>query len=177
MCLHRQDSPSGFRADELDVVRRLVPHIGEGLRRALLLQAHSGPGGATAGPGVLLLDEDLSVSSMNPQAEHWLAELHDGPLPVSGLPIPVYAAARAGFRSTGPDVPPSSTIRLRTARGEWLTLHASPMRGPNGAGTSVVLEAAPPLQLASLFLDAHGLTAAQSRVAALVLQGRSTGRS
>ena len=174
MCLHRQDSPSGFTTDEVHLVRRLVPHIGEGLRRALLLHARSGPGAATAGLGVVLLDEDLSVSSMNPQAEHWLAELHDRGSPAMGLPVPVYVAARAAFGSTGPVASASSTIRLRTARGDWITLHASPMSGPSGAGTSIVLEPAPPLQLASLFLDAHGLTAAQSRVAALVLQGRST---
>jgi DNA-binding CsgD family transcriptional regulator len=48
------------------------------------------------------------------------------------------------------------------------------MSGPDGMQTSVVLEPAAPLQLASLFLDAHGLTPAQTRVAALVLQGRST---
>jgi DNA-binding CsgD family transcriptional regulator len=38
----------------------------------------------------------------------------------------------------------------------------------------VVVESARPVQMASLYLDAHGLTPAQSRVAALVLQGRST---
>jgi DNA-binding CsgD family transcriptional regulator len=68
----------------------------------------------------------------------------------------------------------NTTIRLRTARGDWVTLYASPMSGPEGARTSLVLEPAAPLHLASLFLDAHGLTPAQSRVAALVLQGRST---
>ena len=128
-----------------------------------------------------MLDEDLSVTSIYPQAEHWLAELHDRGSPAMGLPVPVYVAARAAFGSTGPGASASSTgasasstIRLRTARGEWISLYASPMSGPSGAGTSVVLEPAPPLQLASLFLDAHGLTAAQSRVAAFVLQGRST---
>jgi DNA-binding CsgD family transcriptional regulator len=40
--------------------------------------------------------------------------------------------------------------------------------------TILVLERARPLQMASLFLDAHGLTPAQHRVATLVLQGLST---
>ena len=175
MCLHREDSPAGFTPEELELVERLAPHIGEGLRRALLLHASAGAGVAGAGPGVVLLEEDLSVSSMNPQAERWLADLSgDGSSPRAELPLPVYAAARAVLRPAGPDAASSATIRLRTARGDWVTLYASPMSGPNGPQTSVVLEPAAPLQLASLFLDAHGLTPAQTRVAALVLQGRST---
>ena len=176
MCLHRQSSPAGFTPDELELVRRLAPHIGEGLRRALLFHMQAGAGAAAAGPGVVLLDESLTVRSMNPQAERWLAELDGGgPSPATELPLPVYAAARAVLGPARPaTVPSSATIRLRTARGDWITVHASPMSGPDGPQTSVVLEPAAPLQLASLFLDAHGLTPAQTRVAALVLQGRST---
>ncbi|HJR24260.1 MAG TPA: helix-turn-helix transcriptional regulator, partial [Acidimicrobiales bacterium] len=58
--------------------------------------------------------------------------------------------------------------------GQWLTLHASRLRGPTGGHTAVVLEAARPADVASLYLDALGLTPAQARVASLVLQGRST---
>lgn len=175
MCLHRQDVQAGFTPEEVNLVRRLVPHIGEGLRRALLVDARTRPGAAGEGPGVLLLDEDLSVSSMNPEAERWLAELGAGQTPLGAdLPPPVYAAARAALGPTSSNGGPSPTIRLRTQRGEWVTLYASSMYGPNGGHTSVVLESARPLQLASLLLDAHGLTPAQSRVAALVLQGRST---
>jgi len=65
-------------------------------------------------------------------------------------------------------------VRLRTARGDWVTLYASSLNSPDGAQTSLVLEPARPMQVAFLLLDAHGLTPAQSRVAALVLQGRST---
>ena len=180
MCLHRQDAPAGFTPHELELVRRLAPHIAEGLRRALLLHMPAGVTTTAAGPGVVLLDEDLSVRAMNLQAERWLAELDEGgPSPAAELPLPVYAAARALRSATGPDgragvVGPNPTIRLRTAEGEWITLYVSPMTGPDGTLTSVVLEPAAPRQLASLFLDAHGLTTAQTRVAALVLQGRST---
>lgn len=189
MCLHRQDSPAGFTPDELALVRRLAPHIAEGLRRALLLDMQGGATAAAAGPGVIVLNDDLSVRAMNPQAERWLAELHEGGRsPTAELPLPVYAAARALVRATERDAgargtdadganavgASSATIRLRTARQEWVTLYASPMSGPDGPQTSVVLEPSAPLQLASLFLDAQGLTPAQTRVAALVLQGRST---
>ncbi len=172
MCLHRQDSLSGFTADELALVRRLAPHIAEGLRRALLLSSMSMVDPTAAGPGVLMLDDDLSVTSMNEQAERWLAELGDpGAGPGDELPVPVYVAASAARRSAQA---PSSVIRLRTSGGTWLTVYASPMHGSGGSSTTLVLEPARPLQVASLFLDAHGLTPAQTRVASLVLRGRST---
>jgi hypothetical protein len=34
---HRTDTPSGFTSDEVARVRRLAPHIAEGLRRPLLV--------------------------------------------------------------------------------------------------------------------------------------------
>lgn len=165
MCLHRQDSPSGFSAEDLTLVRRVAPHIGEGLRRALLVHSDAAPGGPAAAPGVIVLNQDLSVSSMNAQAEHWLAELRGGAVDDAHMPFAVAAAARAAQ---------GSSVRLQTARGEWLTLYASPMSGPDGPQTSLVLEPARPVQVAFLLLEAHGLTPAQSRVAALVLRGRST---
>jgi DNA-binding CsgD family transcriptional regulator len=174
MCLHRQDAPSGFTVEEVTLVRRLAPHIGEGLRRALLVHTETGPSATARAPGVILLNEDLSISSMNPQAQGWLAELgvdavYDG----AALPVPVVAAARAALVS-GPNVASSSSVRLRTARGDWVALYASSMNGPNGPQTTLVLESARPVQVASLLLDAHGLTPAQARVAELVLRGRST---
>ena len=66
MCLHREDSPSGFTPGELALVRRLTPHIGEGLRRALVAHRHGGGAVPGGGPGVVVHNEDLSVSSMNP---------------------------------------------------------------------------------------------------------------
>jgi DNA-binding CsgD family transcriptional regulator len=65
-------------------------------------------------------------------------------------------------------------VRLRTGRGEWLTLRASHLYGQSGRQTAVVLEPATSYEMSSLVLDAHGLTPAQERVASLVLRGHST---
>lgn len=48
------------------------------------------------------------------------------------------------------------------------------MKGPYGPQTSLVFEPARPVQVASLLLEAHGLTPAQCCVGSLVLRGRST---
>jgi DNA-binding CsgD family transcriptional regulator len=176
MCLHRLDALSGFTSEEIALVRRLVPHLAEGLRRAIVAAAVTSPQPGVRGPGVIVLNEDLSVSSMNTQAEQWMADLRDPrwmDLGCGSLPTAIYVAAR---RATYPDpaVDATAVTRVRTGGGDWLSIHASRLGGPAGQQTAVVVESAQPVQMASLYLDAHGLTPAQSRVAALVLQGRST---
>ncbi|HEX3393886.1 MAG TPA: LuxR C-terminal-related transcriptional regulator, partial [Acidimicrobiales bacterium] len=133
----------------------------------------SGPGG----PGILVLDGDLGVVSVNPAAERWLADVTDADWSrTTELPVAVYAAVArlAHLEADHQSAPDAPSIRLRTGSGRWLALHASRLYGPGVGHTAVVLEAASPTQLASMFLDAHGLTPAQARVAGLVLQGRST---
>ncbi|MGI9080618.1 MAG: helix-turn-helix transcriptional regulator [Acidimicrobiales bacterium] len=133
----------------------------------------SGPGG----PGILVLDGDLAVLSVNPAAERWLADITDADWAgTAELPVAVYAAVArlAQLEADHQSAPDAPSIRLCTGSGQWLALHASRLYGPGGGHTAVVLEAASPTQLASMFLDAHGLTPAQARVAGLVLQSRST---
>jgi DNA-binding CsgD family transcriptional regulator len=175
LCLHRLDGSTGFTSQEIALIRRLIPHLAEGLRRAIVAAAITSPQPGVRGPGVIVLDEDLSISSMNVEAEQWMADLRDPRWmdPGAGsLPAAIHVAAT---RVTYPDpgVDAALVTRVRTGSGEWLSIHASRL-GPAGRQTAVVVESARPTQMASLYLDAHGLTPAQSRVAALVLQGRST---
>ncbi|MBV9412575.1 MAG: GAF domain-containing protein [Acidimicrobiia bacterium] len=169
MCLHREDAPSGFTEREVALVRRLVPVLADGLRRTVLAQAALSSD-AGDGPGVVVLDENLTILSLTPAAERWLAVI-DGPMwpPERRLPAAVVAAA-GRITSAG-----EAAGRVRTGSGRWINIHASRLEGPGAAAhTAVVLEPASPEQLTSLFLDAHGLTPAQTRVAALVLRGYST---
>jgi DNA-binding CsgD family transcriptional regulator len=173
MCLHRADTPAGFIDRDVDLVRRLVPQLADGLRRSVLAQAAEHDAGHD-GPGILVLDEHLSVVSMNPAAEKWLDEFEGPPWSAEGrLPVAV-AAAAARLHKQGEDTGSTPPGRVRTARGQWLTVHASRLDGPDGPQTAIVLEPASPATLTSLLLDAHGLTPAQTRVAALVLRGYST---
>jgi DNA-binding CsgD family transcriptional regulator len=176
LCLHREDGAGRFSDAEVAIVRRLAPHMAEGLRRALVAggRAPSPPG--TRGPGLVILDDDLAVTSINDEAEQWMEELLDPAwmdLGTGSLPAAVFAAAVALDRVDEPAATAPHTIRLRASNGQWLTVHASRLRGAGGH-TAVVLEAARPADVASLYLDALGLTPAQTRVASLVLQGRST---
>lgn len=176
MCLHRAAAASGFDEHDIALVRHLAPHLAEGLRRAQLLPS---PTTAPASPstGIIVLDRELQMVLINPAAERWLAEIPDADWPTSAeLPLAVYAAARRVQHPDDTDTTggPPPQLRVRTRTGQWVRIHASRLHGADSPTIAVVLDAAAPAHLASLLLATHGLTPAQERVAALVLQGRST---
>ena len=179
ICLHREDAEHGFDDREVDVIRRIAPHVAEGLRRAVTLAPlrESADGAGPAGaPGIILLDQDLALMTMSPEAAQWLAEIDEADWPGSSeLPMAVYAAAARLARLAQGAAPPqlADMIRLRSRAGQWLSLHASRLGGP-AAQIGVVIEPTPAAQLSSLLLSAYGLTGAQSRVVALVIRGHST---
>ncbi|TDO47948.1 DNA-binding NarL/FixJ family response regulator [Kribbella sp. VKM Ac-2527] len=167
ICLHREDAEFGFSDRELRLVRRVAPHLAEGLRRSLL-------GGTTAstdvGPGVVVLDTGLDVVSISTEAEYWLAQLD--PERRTELPVAVRAAA-AQLRRVH-ELSAAPVLKVRTPAGQWLAVHASTLRGADGEQIAVVVEPATAKQLGSFLLDVHGLTPAQQRVTELLLQGCST---
>jgi DNA-binding CsgD family transcriptional regulator len=175
LCLHRQDGPLGFGEREIALLRRLGPQLAEGFRKGIALFSTTPDTSVAEGPGIIVLSSDLSVVSINAQAQRWLSHLGDTDWPTHlDLPLAISAAAARvmGYEYEGAATP--AATRLQRADGGWLTVHASPLTGTAGHHIAVILDAANASQLSSLFLAAHGLTPAQSRVAALVLQGRST---
>jgi DNA-binding CsgD family transcriptional regulator len=119
---------------------------------------------------------DLAIVSLNPAAEAFLGDIVEADWPARlDLPVTVFAAAAAQLAVDHRDEPATPTeTRLRSSGGGWITVHCSPLRGGASRQVAVVLESSNTNQVSSLVLAAHGLTAAQSRVVALVLQGRST---
>ena len=176
LCLHREGASRGFDDREADLIRRIAPHVAEGLRRAITFGPVSAATAETGAPGIILLDQDLALVSMSPEAARWLAEIDEAGWPGGReLPMAVYAAAaRLARLEDGAAPPPSASIRLRSRSGRWLSLHASRLDGPPTPQIGVVIEPAPAAQIGSLLLSAYGLTGAQSRVVALVIKGHST---
>jgi DNA-binding CsgD family transcriptional regulator len=179
MCLHRERSGPDFTPAEAAFLARLVPHLAEGLRKALLL------GGARAttprpdGPGLVLLADDLSLVAITPTAEGWLAEVPESSWPSSlELPDAVYAvAARLLTLERGGHTPPDlmPRIRLRTASDRWVVLHASRLRTTEAGGQiAVIFEEARPSEIAPLIVDAYGLTRREGQITQLILRGLST---
>jgi DNA-binding CsgD family transcriptional regulator len=177
MCLHREDASHGFDDWEVDVIRRIAPHVAEGLRRAITLGPMPAAAAETGAPGLILLDQDLALMSMNAEAARWLAEIDETDWPATReLPMAVYAAAARLARLENGAAPPrgADTIRLRSRAGQWISLHASRLGGAPAPQIGIIIEPTPAAQLSSLLLSAYGLTSAQSRVVGLVIRGHST---
>jgi DNA-binding CsgD family transcriptional regulator len=66
-------------------------------------------------------------------------------------------------------------VRLRTASGHWLVLHASRLSGPSAeAQIAVIFEVARPAEIAPLIVQAYDLSKRESEIMQSVLQGLST---
>ncbi|MGI5126384.1 LuxR C-terminal-related transcriptional regulator [Pseudonocardia sp. CA-107938] len=170
LCLHREDGERGFTAADVDLVRRVAPHIAHGLRQAALLHPPAPP--SSRRPGVVLLDDRMELVATTPEADELLPLIgHDA----TGLPLPlsVYSVAAALTSADPTDRPPS--VRVRAADGGWLNLHASRLRASTEhSRIAVVVEPAEPHSTLGILLAAYGLTARELDVARLVLRGAAT---
>ena len=172
VCLHRADASSGFTDAEARLVARLSTHVGEGLRRALVVGASEATSEADA-PGVLVLGEDRTLIATTAAGERWLWEL-TSPDNLTQLPLAIEAvvASLAAVDSGRTDVVPQ--VRVRTRSGRWAVVHASHMSGLGEVPTvAVVIEPAKPAELAPLILLAYGLTEREAQVARAALHGKA----
>lgn len=175
MCLHREAGAAGFSPRDRDIIAKIAPHVAEGLRRALMTESAIGASHPALGHGVVILDAHGAVTSVNDAAERWLAQIPEDDWPSSCvLPIPLLAAAAAVDDAGASHEHRAPGVRLRTARGDWLSVHASRLHGDAGRSTVLILEEPGPGELVSLILGSYGVTGAQARVVALVLRGYST---
>jgi DNA-binding CsgD family transcriptional regulator len=175
LCLHRAAAGAGFDDDEIALIRHIAPLLADGIRQGIAVAASSRDDLAPPdGAGVIVLGPDLSVVSINAPAERWLDDIA-GEWP-SNLDVPVAViAVAARLIAPGIDGPVRSAVaRLPSKRGGWISVQASHLRGRGHEEVVVLLQPPTTQEVSSLVLAAYGLTPAQHRVAALVLQGRST---
>ena len=178
LCLHRERSSPQFTPAEVAFISRLTPHIAEGLRKALLLGTTTGSDVPNE-PGLLLLAEDLSIVAITPIAERWLSEVAESdwsrkkalPSAIPGVVARLQEIERNN--EIYPDLLPK--VRLRTASGHWLVLHASRLSGPSAqAQIAVIFEVARPAEIAPLIVQAYDLSKRESEIMQSVLRGVST---
>ena len=176
LCLHRGQAESGYTAGEAAFLTQLVPHIAEGLRKALLIDDAS-LASTPDGPSALILAEDLSPLAMTPAAEHWLSELAGmGPWDRLTLPLPVRSVA-AGLQAVEHGLAAANLtpkLHLRTRSGHWLVLHASRLRSSAGQQICVIFERAQPAEIMPLVIQVYELTKREGEITRCVLQGWST---
>ncbi len=178
LCLHRERAGPHFTPAEASFLACLTPHIAEGVRSALLL-GRTTVAPAPDGPGLVILSEDLARVASTSTADRWLAEVAQSDWPqTQELPRAVYAvAARLRELERGDHPAPGllPRVRLRTAAGQWLVLHASRLVSTGGEPQiAVILEEARPVEVAPLIVQAYGLSPREGEITQLVLRGLST---
>ncbi|MFD8528732.1 response regulator transcription factor [Streptosporangium canum] len=177
--LFRMRGGPAFGPREVALLADLSGPLADRLRRFARPSESVGGPGASA-PGLLLFDEYGEATSINEEARHYLALLPDGPsIPSTlGLRLPIWligTALQARAIARGRDCG-SARIRIRTRDRQWLTCHASWLRGPGGrpGPIALVIEPAAPGDLAAMVAQAYGLTPREFEVAQLVARGLPT---
>lgn len=171
VCLHRS-AGTGFSRDEVMFVRRLAPHLAEGIRACLLISSVE-LSDATHAPGLVVIASDGSVITKTAGGEHWLEELGQTDAERHGVPAAMHAlvARLRQANTTEADLP---RLRVRTRAGRWAVLHASRLPGYDGDAVAVIIEEPSPAELAPILMLAYGLTNQEQALTQLVCRGLST---
>lgn len=183
MDLIRAKGQPDFEPREVALLRRIAPHLGNGLKIAALReQAPLEDGGAEI-PGVLTLDHRGEVIQYTPAAERWLRDLEDlssGWRQWAGLPPAVRMVVLALRRALKPgceqDVESEPRLRTRTRSGRWLTLYGSLTEATPGRPneTIVVIEPTKPEEVLPFIIAAYGLSSREEEIVKLITRGMST---
>jgi DNA-binding CsgD family transcriptional regulator len=176
---HRDSSAAFFSEDDARLVAEMAPMLAARLRDGLRIRPVDGDASGRdepAEPGTIIVDEELSVTSMTPAAQDWIRRL--GLVKTNAAePLPgfIYSIATrvAMARALGAEPPPASRARLQAADGRWTVVRVAPLVGAAG-GYVITLEAARSDDLAPLLMRAWSLTAREREVAQLVIDGLSS---
>lgn len=171
--LRGSDDPP-FEAEDANLMRDAARILARRLRLASVSAADDG--GVDAGQtGVLIVDEDLQPQGFTQAAREWFALLRAGEHPESTpLPTHVYAVVgRLLAAEAGHDPRRPARVRVRTSAARWAIIEAARMEGVAGA-IAVSVHGATAEDILALVARAHGLSARERELLALVLEGLST---
>lgn len=164
-----------FTESEVSALASLCEPLAHGFRRALLVAAVTTETPSDEGPGVVVFDEDGTAESISPAAERWINELVEVPVPARASDSKVVQVVAALSRTSGPDpLATCARARVQTRSGVWLLLYGTRLSGGGPGRTAVIIQPAPPSEVAPLVALAYGLSARECQVTRLSLRGQST---
>lgn len=185
MDLVRESGSPDFEPREANLLRRIAPHLGNGLKIAALRTQTPVEEAVTDMPGLLTLDHRGRVVQHTPAAERWLRDLEDlGPewRELDDLPRALQTVVLSLRRALSPErdrdgqiIP---TLRARARSGRWLTLYGSltETTPERGAETVIIIEPTKPEELLPFSMSAYGLSPREEEIVKLVVRGLSTKR-
>ncbi len=184
ICAVRERGRPDFNAREVALLRRIAPHLGAGLKAAVLRSQASSEDNGDGTPGVLVLDQRGWVLHHTAAAERWLRDLGDlGPgwREGSGLPVGIWVVVGALHRALKPETErdrasvPRACVRGRSGR--WLTLHASMSESQHLGSPGeivIVIEPAGSKEMMWLNTAIYALSPREEEVVGFVVRGAST---
>src|SRR5215212_1358289 len=185
MDLIRESGSPDFETRQANLLRRVAPHLGNGLKMAALRMQTPIEEGGTDVPGVLTLDHQDRVVQHTPAAERWLRDLEDlGPgwREWNGLPGALRTVVLSLRRALSPerarDEQSVPSLRARARSGRWLTLYGSLSEATpeRRAETVIIIEPTKPEELLPFRMIAYGLSPREEELVKLVVRGLSTTR-
>lgn len=165
LILFRSADTGPFTAADSALAANAVHDVAVAIRREMVL-TEARQADDLHGPGLLLLDEDLTPLHASAAARAWLERLDDGVDPGRGLPWCLLTLAGHALRTDT-----AARNRIRTRDGRWLTLHAE--RLGDQRQVSVIPEPTRPVEIAQLVADAYGLTSRERDVVQLLASGHT----
>ncbi len=183
MDLVRESRSPDFEPREANLLRRIAPHLGNGLKIAALRTQTPIEEGGTDVPGVLTLDYQGRVVQHTPAAERWLRDLEDlGPgwREWVGLPRALRTVVLSLRRALSPerdrDEESVPSLRARARSGRWLTLYGSLTEATpeRPAETVIIIEPTKPEELLPFSMSVYGLSPREEELVKLVVRGLST---
>lgn len=185
MDLIRESGSLDFKPREANLLRRVAPHLGNGLKiAALRVQTPVEESGPDI-PGVLTLDYQGRVVQHTPAAERWLRDLEDlGPgwREWGGLPPAIRMVVVSLRHALSPererDEESVPSLHARARSGRWLTLYCSLTEATpeRRAETMIIIEPTKPEELLPFSMAAYGLSPREEEIVKLVVRGLSTTR-
>jgi DNA-binding CsgD family transcriptional regulator len=175
--LIRDPDQPWFNEEEVRLLASLSPLLAEGFRNAILSTRVPADESSPDAPGVVIFDEKGSVESISPTAERWLMELAQVPVAESAdeshvLQAVAARARRADSSAGGPELP--ARVRVQTLSGQWLILDGMRLTGRRDDRFAVMIQPAPPQEIASLIVEAYGLSEREREITLLLMSGMST---
>jgi DNA-binding CsgD family transcriptional regulator len=172
--LMRGSDDRPFELDDANLMRDAARILARRLRKASV--SASDGGGIDAGQtGVVLVDENLQPQGFTRAASEWFAQLKAREHTESTLlPTHVYGVVgRLLAAESGDDPGRPPRVRVRTGSGRWAIVEAARVEGMSNA-VAVTVHGATAEDILALVVGAHGLSARERELVALVLEGLNT---
>lgn len=170
VAIHRHHGT--FSGKEAQSVAAVSHHLATGIRRAILAADRQADGSGQ--PGLIIFDSEGALDSKSAAASRWLAAMLDATGAHDAMPLIIVSLAEKARQAAAGRADDVATARLPTRDGGWLVAHASMLDDTADGRVAVMLQPAREPQIASMIVEAHGLTEREREVTRLVMQGLST---